>query len=153
MATFVLARRDASRTAASKVHVIVLRYQHGRSLDEVSPDPFLVVQVVNGADQPIFDIGLVVWQWRARRRILWRVRRHDDWMTTKRLQDVVVTNVRAADKSVELDLRGMDAPPTLTYLAAPLMLVFRDGNGRRWVRWPDGELRRLTGLERLHKII
>lgn len=146
---FVLNRRDAGRVLASRVHVVVVSYRHGPSPEGA---PFLNLQVVNGGDAPVFDIGISIWGWDGRRRRLWRLRKHREWMTSKRVLGVVVTAVYAADRSKELELKGLETTPrTLSYRATPLMMVFRDGDGRRWVRWPDGRLSRLYGLERLKR--
>jgi hypothetical protein len=46
------------------------------------------------------------------------------------------------ESSLDIEL-SMVADPEVADDGPPVMVGFRDGNGRRWVRWSDGKLTRL----------
>ena len=143
-AAFVSGRFDAMRRPASMVFPIVTSYKYG-SRDE---DNHTTVRIENGSDMPAFECGISLYDW-GRRRRAWRVRPHDNWMTGKRIVGRVYPTLLAHSETGEDQLPGLANPmepdhtPTLRYVSPNVLLVFRDGNGRRWVRWPDGKLSRL----------
>jgi hypothetical protein len=104
---------------------------------------FTKYQIVNDGALPASSVGVSAWTW-GRRRITWRFRRRDSWMTGSRLEGGAVFPTIVPRSRTEVhDLPGLwewgppGDPP-------PIMLTFRDGLGRRWIRWPDGKLTRLT---------
>jgi hypothetical protein len=144
-ATYISSRLDAIRRPASNVFAVVPRYAFGGS--SRTQDPFTMVRIENGSDMPIFDCRVAVWDWGARRRRLWRVRRRGDWLASERIAGRVFPSISARGHSEDADLPGLGLPMDGRRLgdlevAPPVLLTFRDGNGRRWVRWPDGRLTR-----------
>lgn len=140
VATYVEDRRQRARADAASVYVEV-------------PE-FLPVQpprgghtrfvIVNDGPLPILRVSVSGWGWDARRRLTWRVRPVGSWMTGgPRLPGGVFPQVMARSRTDEHDLPPLvmdkDADPGVR---PPVMLVFRDGHGRSWVRWPDGRLSR-----------
>jgi hypothetical protein len=141
VATFVWSRVDASRAEASAVYVMVTLFQHG----PVPPDTamFTRYEIINDGSQPALSVGVDAWDW-GRRRITWRFRRHKHWMTS----DWVATGGVYPTITPKTRIEADDLPGLDDWGPAgerpPIMLRFRDGQGRQWVRWPDGKLTRLT---------
>ena len=70
------------------------------------------------------------------------------WMTGRRIAGNVYSTLLAHSASKESELPGVGLPVSNkklgdTQVMPVLLLAFRDGNGRRWIRWPDGKLSRL----------
>jgi hypothetical protein len=136
---FVLGRRDVARTLAASVYVIIPKFRYGR--DPTVP-AFTTYRVVNDGPAPALQVGVSAWEW-GRRRSTWRFRRHEHWMMSRRIEPgAVFSTIEPASSTKEHDLQGVTS-----YAWGgenpPVMLVFRDGQGRRWVRWPDGKLTKL----------
>jgi len=136
VAAFVQERRDRIRADAADVYVVVTEYRCASPEDEERS--FTRFQVFNRAARPIFRVGVAAWDW-GRRRITWRLRRHENWMTGRRIVGRVFSTIAPSTETSEAKLPGLlpDGDPGES---PPIMLVFRDGHGRRWVRWPDGRL-------------
>lgn len=143
--SFLAGRRDAKRRPAALVFPITVNHRFGTSKP---PDTFTNVQIENGSDMPIYDCILVLYQW-GRRRRLWRFHTVQNWMTGERVVGRVYSIIRANSVSQVAELPGLGLPPqgkgwrAQMDMAPTALLMFRDGNGRRWVRWPDGKLTRL----------
>jgi hypothetical protein len=140
LATFYMGRRDAARGPAAHVYVVVVDYRTGTPTDD---DPtFTDVEVRNDGDFPIFDLSVQVWNWGKPRKFTWRFRRIDGWITSARKQWVNGNYVPAKSRTDVYRLRGLDDKKGMEGSAVPpIVLVFRDGNGRLWARWPDGKLK------------
>jgi hypothetical protein len=140
VAAFVAGRRDASRVEASTVYVMVTLWQPA----PVPPDRPLIThyQIFNKGSRPALAVRVSAWDW-GRRRLTWRFRPYEDWMTGRRMVGRVINTLTPDSSTDELDLPAPERagpvgePP-------PIMLMFRDGSGREWVRWPDGKLTRIT---------
>jgi hypothetical protein len=137
--TFSANRRDAARTDAAKIFVIV-------TLDQTAPPPegqatFTEYQIVNKSDTPAASVAITAWDW-GRRRVTWRLRGFGDWWTGKVIAGGVIPTMTPGGTS-EGRFPGCEkpGPPGERH---PLMLRFRDGLGREWVRWPDGKLTSLS---------
>jgi hypothetical protein len=138
LATFVWGRRDASRSDAAAVYVVVTTFQP-------APLPpgeavFTRYQIVNDGDLPVLIVAVEAWDW-GRRRITWRLRREEHWMTGRRIIERVYNTVTPHTSTDEDQVPGLAGigPPGVN---PPILLRFCDGHGRRWVRWPDGKLAR-----------
>lgn len=135
-------RRDLRRAPAASVYVVVT---HFRASAPAKPDDQTTYKVVNGGALPIYDVGVSVWEF-GRRRRSWRFRKVGQWMTGTRLEGRVHI---AIEPGGEVTGEDMSAPSLVGWKvieAPPVLLIFRDGNGRRWVRWPDGRLNRAWSL-------
>jgi hypothetical protein len=132
LGAFVVERWDKTRAPACGVYAVV---DHPDA--DVGSDPVPTeVKVWNNGDFPVFEVFLSVWD-RGKRRMTWRFRRHEHWLTGTRLQLCTIRHVSPkasadADVTCELGAKPRDK--------APIVISFRDGNGRCWVRWPDGQL-------------
>jgi hypothetical protein len=144
-AAFVVGRLDALRRPASMVFPIAMSYKYGGDPDSPDPDTHTTVQIENGSDMPVFECHIALYKWGHRRRF-WRLRRYDRWMTGERIVGRVYPTLLAHHNSSEDELPGLGLPISKgtidRNMSPPLLLLFRDGNGRRWIRWPDGRLTR-----------
>jgi hypothetical protein len=141
VAAFVANRLDQARAMAASLYVQVPLHLAGPA-----PTPqraFTKYQIVNGGALPASTVGVSAWDWGERRRITWRFRRHDNWMTGGRMGGHVFPTIFPNSSTEVHDLPGLwewGPPGELP----PIMLTYRDGLGRRWIRWPDGKLTRLA---------
>jgi hypothetical protein len=143
LATFVMGRHDAARAPAAHVYAVVVNYRTGTSTDD--DPPFTDVEVRNDGEFPIFEPSVQLWNWGKPRRFTWRLWRIEGWFTSERKQWVNWRYVPSNSKTNVHRLCGLDdKPPGKGSLTPPVVLVFRDGNGRLWVRWPDGKLKRVS---------
>jgi hypothetical protein len=156
--TFWAARRDAVRAQASKVYGV----DSGDRFSTGGPNEFMVVGVWNRSDGPIFDIHVFLYRYGGRRRRTWRWRSRNPylWLTSEYVQraagfgaDVFGPEVEVPPLDAGLQARVAfgdpgrpvvkpDEPLDSSGYIAPVVVTFTDGNGRRWVRWPDGRLSR-----------
>jgi hypothetical protein len=134
-AAFVVGRRDVSRADAARVYAIVSKYRYGLGKEPI----FTTFKVVNDSAAPALQVGVSAWDW-GRRRRAWRLRRHEQWMTGRRIHGNVFSTIEPNSSTKEHDLPGLTSYAGQGGESPPIMLVFRDGQGRRWVRWPDGKL-------------
>jgi hypothetical protein len=137
--TFAASRRDAHRALASKVFVFG-PYQ-GASHDDPG---WTNVEIHNNGDAPIFDCSVSLYDWGERRRT-WRARKATDWWSANRIDGRHFSIITPTSRSAEDHglMGGLGNPPKrYESLRPPVILIFRDGNGRRRVRWPDGRLTR-----------
>lgn len=146
--SFVASRREMTSTEAASVYVDVTGFQPAPAPGK----PLLTrYKIVNNGRLPIFAVGISAWGW-GRRRFLWRARRRQNWMTGKRIVGHVYPSIRPSSVTEEEQLPGVEeeGPPDER---PPVMLTFRDGFGRSWVRWPDGKLTRLApSLSQLERV-
>lgn len=142
---YLAGRRDAARTHAAAVYAVITgsRQMPDASVTEDNRR-FTKVVVHNDGDLPALDVSPSVWEW-GRRRWTWRFRRHTDWWTGKRVQGIVYATIAPHSTGAEHEFLGIGLPPRgqPDTVRPPVVLVFLDGNGRRWVRWPDGRLHRI----------
>lgn len=118
--------------------VMITKYLAGPGDDR---RPLTEFEIVNNSRLPVFDVGVSAWQW-GRRRLTWRIRRYDRWMTRDLLVSRVYPMIRPTSRTDADDLPGLPTPGP-PGVPPPVMLVFTDGHGRRWVRWHDGRLTKL----------
>jgi hypothetical protein len=136
LGAFVVERWDKTRAPAGGVYAMV---DHPNA--DVGPDAVSTkVQVRNNGDFPVFDVFLSVWDG-GKRQMTWRIRRHEHWLKGTRLQLSTIRHVSPkasayVDVMCELRAKPSDEPP----ITPTIVTKFRDGNGRCWVRWPDGQL-------------
>lgn len=135
-----LARRDAQRAPANAVFAIPTDW----SIASAPGSGHVRIKLVNGGAAPIKDANVSVWDF-GRRRMTWRFRKVTGWMTGSRLECRVYATVEPG--AVIDDPSEYDAPPfpkkRPESIVPPILLTFRDGNGRQWVRWPNGRLNRI----------
>jgi len=147
--TYASARRDASRRSATHIYVVVTSFHYGTNPD--NENHHTRARVVNDSDTPIFDVSVSLWDW-GKRRVGWRLRRHPAWMTSKRLVGRYYATLLPKTSTPEEGWPTVKVTSVMTQsVLPPFLLVFRDGNGRRWVRWPDGKLTRLAPSIRMIK--
>jgi hypothetical protein len=150
VASYIAGRWDVVRDNAAKVYVIITAFQIGTGRAD-GPGAWTKARIHNGSALPIYDAALSAWEWGARRST-WRLRKHSAWMTGEQVTGCVFPTISPGGDSDEEELFGLHHPsredPKPESIRPPLMLVFRDGNGRRWVRWPDGRLNRVWRVQR-----
>jgi len=106
---------------------------------------FTDVEVRNDGEFPIFEPSVQLWDWGKPRRFLWRFRRLQHWLTSERKGWVNGSFVPAKTRTDVFRLCGLDDKEEAQgAVIPPIVLVFRDGNGRLWARWPDGKLKRVS---------
>jgi hypothetical protein len=139
LVSYATARVDARRVVASGLYVVPTRYKYG---DPPSDENRSDHKIANAGSLPVYDVGVSVWEF-GRRRWFWRFRLATDWMSGKRLEGRVFP---AIEPGGTVDVEDMTPPQRPTEPTdsrrPPILLIFRDGNGRKWVRWPDGRLNR-----------
>lgn len=150
VAAFVAGRRDLARSDASRVYVIVTAFRYGEP--SVDSPLFTNVRIVNDGPLPIFSVGLSTWDW-GHRRTTWRLRRHRRWMTGRRLTGQLYPTVLPESQTDEATFDGVPGYPNESGQSPYVLLVFRDGLGREWVRWHDGRLSRLYPYRRLVRVV
>jgi len=137
--TFWANRRDASRSLAACIYYVVIVQQ------QAPPPPgeatITRYKVVNESNGLATSVAISAWGW-GRRRVTWRLRRQVGWWTGDRIIANVLHTVTPGGCSEEGEFPGppMPGPPEERH---PLILQFRDGLGREWVRWPHGKLTRM----------
>jgi hypothetical protein len=139
LVTFSMGRRDLARADAACVYVLVTKFRAGTPTEK--HPIFTTYQIFNPSRLPLLGVSPSAWTW-GRRRVTWRFRRYERWMTGQRLVGRAYATIAPNGSTHEHDLPGLE---TVGGAGAtpPVMLIFRDGHGRRWVRWPDGKLCRL----------
>ena len=140
VATFTATRRDRVRELAAKTYVIITKYRCGTE----DQNPITVVEIHNDSELPVYRLSLMAWDWGVP-RITWRLRSIDHWMTSRRVDAHLLATIPPHSRSREHTLIGIDvwsSPGPAE--RPPVMLVFLDGHGRWWVRWPDGKLNRVS---------
>jgi hypothetical protein len=131
---YLTGRSDARRSMASRVFVVVTVAGLGR------PDGVVTATIHNGSGAPLFEVWLTLHEYGKRRRG-WRVRSANKaWTGAPVLGGGrLFTTITA----VEAESAELPAPTTQWPSHNPtpqVVLTFRDANGRRWTRWPDGKL-------------
>lgn len=138
--TYLSARRDTRRAAAAGVYIVVSKFRF--SVPPAEGD-FTEYKLVNGGLLPIYDASVSVWEFGTERRT-WRFRRECDWMTGARIGGRVHTAIEPGGSATGEDMPAPEYPEThSTPISPPILLIYRDGNGRQWVRWPTGKLSRV----------
>jgi hypothetical protein len=141
LSTLIIGRMDAARAPAAQVYAVVVDHVIGRP-DEGS---FTDVEVRNDGDYPIFEPSVQLWDWGRPRRLTWRLRRIQHWFTSPRKGWVNGRFVPAGSRTSVHRLPGLESDRTGKGSAIPpIVLMFRDGNGKLWARWPDGQLKRVS---------
>lgn len=144
VATFVVGRLDADRSQASGVYLVITSYRYGVRKASEGPPNHTLFKIHNESDLPVLDVGVGAWHF-GRRRRLWRFHPPLRWMTNGRITGQVFPTILPRSTTGEMDIWPADPPPHTERhdtSRPPLVLTFRDGRGRRWVRWPDGKLSR-----------
>jgi hypothetical protein len=137
---FLIGRRDASRSQASRVFLIVLSFTTSTDARSATTK----VEVANLSDAPVFDVNVLQFGWGGRRRT-WRLRTTDQWTTGDRVRPGrLFATIPPNTRGLTQNMAGLPPPPLAGQVTPPFVMVFRDGNGRRWVRWHDGRLNRLS---------
>jgi hypothetical protein len=150
VAAFMANRRDAARSDAAGVYVQVTLFQG-------APAPggsatFTRYKIVNNGQLPASSVGIQALDW-GRRRLLWRLRRRKNWWTGDWLAGGAVYPIISPNSETDENELAGPAKWGPTGETHPLMLKFRDGQGREWVRWPDGKLTRLApSLHQLERV-
>ena len=103
---------------------------------------FTRYQIFNKGVLPALAVRVAAWDW-GRRRVTWRLRRYENWMTGRRIVGRVI-NTLEPDSCTDVDDFPAPVRRGPVEELPPIMLIFRDGSGREWVRWPDGKITRLT---------
>ena len=139
VAAFVVSLHESAKRHASAIFVVATHTPHG---DPPRPGEFTRFVFHNDSDLPALDVTVSAWAF-GRRRRLWRLCRPDKWLGSKRLGSWHYPTVPPHTSTKEEQLK----PPPVTpkrggSTRPPLVITFRDGTGRRWVRWPDGRLQR-----------
>jgi hypothetical protein len=91
---------------------------------------------------PTYDVVLSLWEFGKRRR-LWRFHGRANWLTSERLTTRIYPAIPPRESVGKVDLPAPGTEPRDVSKAPPAVVTFRDGNGRNWVRWPDGRLNRI----------
>lgn len=144
LATLVIGRLDAARQQAANVYAIVVASGSDEPAQESTP--FTEVVVFNDGDSPIFEPSVQLWDWGKVRRFTWRFFPIEHWLTSERQHWANGKYVPPQARTDSVSLKGLGAR-TYNRKASPtppIVLVFRDGNGRLWVRWPNGRLKRVA---------
>ena len=142
-ASYLAGRHEQRRALAAKVYVMPVSGLY--KLDLLDPIPNrleLGVQVVNDSPGPIFDIHVIVWNHGGRRRIVWQLWPYYERVTRGHVTDAVVTAMWPESRSKEFAMVGRIGrmPIGMRRDSFAISISFRDANGRRWVRWPDGRM-------------
>lgn len=141
LVSYRTSRRDLKRAPAAGVYVVVTSFHVSAPHER---EDHTAYKVSNTGTLPIYDVCVSVWEFGKRRRT-WRFRKANDWMIGARIEGRTHICIEPGSEAAGDDM----SPPKLhagvlkKFEAPPVMVVFRDGNGRRWVRWPDGRLNRV----------
>lgn len=143
VATFALNRRDRTRAAAASVFPIVERFKTLPLLGGVEGDEMTVVRIANASQLPVYGTRVMLFDWGSR-KWLWKFKLTESVWTTDRVDGAMIQTIRPLSESDEVELKPVTFPSE-EFLEYPPQVViwFRDGFGRRWVRWPHGRLSRL----------
>lgn len=130
--------RRHDREQASRVFLVPWNWHWGHHVDEAGGDPVwsgeVIVRVVNRSDAPVYEIAvnLLTWSWEEKRESV-----------TGR----VIGALPPRKKSVKIPFKSVPEPPkdyeTILLFQPPVEIEFRDANGLRWHRSPNGSLRQI----------
>jgi hypothetical protein len=132
--TFVVNSRDHRAACARRVWPISATPEDWPV--ESDPNVYNISALVrNDSDEPIFDCLLEMHRWDWTRK---SVQTHESqvggWL-------IGTINAHSDTEPCPLPVDDTPAPPKLgPTLVFPLSVSFRDGQGREWVRYPDGVL-------------
>jgi hypothetical protein len=133
---FVAGRLDDRRALASRVYVVL---SHPSDKPAGAADRHVSVRPTNYGEAPVFGLAVALHAVGHRRRS-WRFQHREHWWTGALLPEGVrnypMIEPDSSGETVELPVPA-DVPPTRD---PPAIVTFRDSNGRRWVRWPNGKL-------------
>ncbi len=136
--SYLTSRDDARRSAAIGVY-FVMDYNNSYGADKLN------LSIINSSTMPIHNVLLQSFDGPCKRRKFWRL--SGFLMTSTLLEIRHVFAIKPGDSVSQPGIRavrpGRPAPEMPT---AQLVLTFRDGNGRNWVRWHDGRLNRIYRL-------
>lgn len=137
---FTAGRLDARRLLASQVFAVLTSFRLGVDR-QTGTYGHVNVKPTNYGNAPIFDVGISVHQ-RGRRRWFWRLRGRADWWTGAPVRGGgrLWSTILPESEGEVAELPAPDASRDADRTNPPVIMTFRDGNGRRWVRWPDGKL-------------
>jgi hypothetical protein len=138
--TFVAGRLDARRAHAAQVFAVLTDFRLTER-PEFEGEGHVTVTPTNYGPAPIFDAGVYVHEF-GRRHWLWRMRRSTDWWTGEWVDGAAHgwTTIKPQSEGEQAVLPAPTAMRDQPQARPHVILSFRDGNGRRWVRWPDGKL-------------
>jgi len=142
-------RTDARRRHAAAVFVVVTSFRDGTKPHD--PLGYTRYCIHNNGDLPLTDVRVSMWKG-DRRKQLWRFQTPDGWLFGGRVKEKVFPTIFPPNEA-DAEEHDFGMPPlgwesNSNGTNPPLTLVFCDGNGRRWVRWPDGRLSRLRWWRR-----
>jgi hypothetical protein len=135
---FVDGRLDGRRALASQVYVVLSDFTASNDVPG-GAEGHVSVRPTNYGEAPVFAVAIALHHWGHRRRY-WRLQTRDQWWT-----GAPVPDGSRIYPMIEPDSSGETAvlPPAagVPPRRVPQVIVtFRDGSGRRWVRWPNGKL-------------
>jgi hypothetical protein len=138
----VAGRLDDRSSLASHVYVVVSKStasddRPGEAAGHVSVRP------ANYGEAPIFGLAIALHSFGHRRRS-WRFQQRDQWWTGAPVPGGVRTypmiEPDSSGQTVELPVPEEPSEGLPPRRDPQVILTFRDSNGRRWVRWPNGKL-------------
>lgn len=143
--TYLSGRHTAKMSHAARVYAVITDPASGELVEASLPPA--VVKLRNSGELPIYDARVSLWT-PGGRRAHWRFCRHRWWTGTlvKSCHYRAIEPGQEVTNSDVLVVNGQlgASPPS----SPALFVTFRDGNGRRWVRWPDGRLNSLRSWQK-----
>jgi hypothetical protein len=142
--TYWTSRRETSRYHAARVYTIVESPDYSPGPRE-SPHGPTHVWVTNGSTLPIFNVTVAPFEWGRRRYFTWWFRKVEEYWSKQRVNGQYRNFLMIAPGATtpKLKFDGPTTPlPRKGSFLPPVIVHSQDGNGRRWVRWPNGRLSR-----------
>ncbi len=106
-----------------------------------SPGPPTQVTVVNSGRLLVRRVYVTARE-PGRRRLTWRLRRYENWTSGHHIICEEIKKPLEPGERVDLELPAPRSP-AVGGDEPPVILSFRDGRDRRWVRWPNSRVTRM----------
>lgn len=144
VATYWVNRRGEMRDLAGHVYVERVEFESGSQIETESAQRIIVGPVVvslhNAAATPIQNMHVYLFDWGSRSRG-WRTRRDPKTWWTGECRGQSLVPVVRPESTVDVEFPSAEHHLLADSAFPPIVLVFTDGRGAQWVRFPDGRLK------------
>jgi hypothetical protein len=141
-ATLVSNSRDRRRDQARHVFFVIDSFLWGQTELQNA-----MVTIHNDSDTPVTDVVLTLVPL-GRRQHFWRLRKPRYWWSGRPYASRSFHAMLPKSAAESAEFTGGVRTPGMSFAPPPSFLLrFTDSAGRRWCRWPSGELSQISRVE------